>query len=116
MFTYRTEFRAAVDGSGDGREIRARPALGSLCPKLAAKPRATTSTTGLEGIQIAAEGVPLFVEEMAKHRRPGRPARRVKPVPQTLKGLSTERLDRLPELAGVIDVAAVLGREFEAGC
>ena len=34
-------------------------------------------------------------------------------VPPTLQGLLAERLDRLPELAEVIDLAAVLGREFD---
>jgi predicted ATPase len=34
-------------------------------------------------------------------------------VPPTLEGLLTERLDRLPELGDVIDMAAILGREFD---
>jgi tetratricopeptide (TPR) repeat protein len=34
-------------------------------------------------------------------------------VPPTLEGLLTERLDRLPDLGDVIDVAAILGREFD---
>lgn len=36
-------------------------------------------------------------------------------VPSTLRGLLTERLDRLPDLGELIDVAAVLGREFDRG-
>lgn len=36
-------------------------------------------------------------------------------VPVTLQGLLTERLDRLPALGELIDVAAVLGREFDRG-
>ena len=34
-------------------------------------------------------------------------------MPPTLQGLLTQRLERLPEYSDVIDVAAVLGREFE---
>ncbi|HWX96963.1 MAG TPA: adenylate/guanylate cyclase domain-containing protein [Solirubrobacteraceae bacterium] len=71
-------------------------------------------------VEAAADGVPLFVEEMVKVLAAGgeanTPAQRaVLVVPPTLQGLLAERLDRLPELAGVIDVAAVLGREFERG-
>ena len=76
----------------------------------------TLDDTALARVELAAEGVPLFVEEMAKsistleHKQlPD------SQVPSTLQGLLTERLDRLPELAGLIDVAAVLGREFDRG-
>ena len=72
----------------------------------------------LERVQSAADGVPLFVEEMIKmlelQSSEGvfdEPARIT--VPSTLRGLLIERLDRLPAFAGVIDVAAVIGREFE---
>jgi class 3 adenylate cyclase/tetratricopeptide (TPR) repeat protein len=72
-------------------------------------------------VEAAADGVPLFVEEMVKVLVAGGetdgPAQLGADVvvPATLHGLLAERLDRLPELAGVIDVAAVLGREFERG-
>jgi class 3 adenylate cyclase/predicted ATPase len=73
----------------------------------------------LEWVEAAADGVPLFVEEMVKMighgggsdilgRTPTAPV-----VPPTLEGLLTERLDRLPELGDLIDMAAVLGREFD---
>ena len=58
----------------------------------------------------AADGVPLFVEELLKLDR-GR--RGSGAVPATLQGLLTQRLERLPALSEVIDIAAVLGREFE---
>ena len=35
------------------------------------------------------------------------------PIPSTLQGLLTERLDRLSGLRELIDQAAVLGREFD---
>jgi class 3 adenylate cyclase/predicted ATPase len=73
----------------------------------------------LEWVDSAADGVPLFVEEMVKmlelddgSESAGRaPATTM--VPPTLEGLLTERLDRLPELGDVIDMAAILGREFD---
>ena len=58
----------------------------------------------------AADGVPLFVEELLKSLEDGEDAGA---VPATLQGLLTQRLERLPALSEVIDVAAVLGREFE---
>ncbi len=78
-------------------------------------------TDVLSRVEAAADGVPLFVEEVIKvladeggaDTEGQHPAETV--VPPTLQGLLAERLDRLPELAGVIDVAAVLGREFERG-
>lgn len=63
----------------------------------------------LEWLEETADGVPLFVEEMLKVGQ----APTATGVPPTLEGLLTERLDRLPELADVIDMAAILGREFD---
>jgi class 3 adenylate cyclase/predicted ATPase len=65
--------------------------------------------TVLEWVETAADGVPLFVEEMLKSGQ----VRATSAVPPTLEGLLTERLDRLPDLADVIDMAAILGREFD---
>ena len=73
----------------------------------------------LEWVDTTADGVPLFVEEtlkMLEHAdqlRPGNGRESLTHVPSTLQGLLTERLDRLPALGGVVDVAAVLGREFD---
>ena len=76
----------------------------------------TLDNEALRRVELAAEGVPLFVEEMAKSIRTQEPEHPLESqVPPTLQGLLTERLDRLPELAGLIDVAAVLGREFDRG-
>src|SRR5262249_4107294 len=69
----------------------------------------------------ATDGVPLFVEEMVKvlgaGRQPGTPLQdsHGSVVPATLQGLLAERLDRLTEFGEGIDVAAVLGRDFERG-
>jgi class 3 adenylate cyclase/tetratricopeptide (TPR) repeat protein len=71
----------------------------------------------LEWVEAASDGVPLFVEEMLKMLRHGgddaRRAPTARAVPPTLEGLLTERLDRLPDLGDVIDIAAILGREFD---
>jgi class 3 adenylate cyclase/tetratricopeptide (TPR) repeat protein len=73
----------------------------------------------LDWVDSAADGVPLFVEETLKmlehadHLNPDNGRDSLTHVPSTLQGLLTERLDRLPALGGVVDVAAVLGREFD---
>jgi tetratricopeptide (TPR) repeat protein len=70
----------------------------------------------LEWVYSAADGVPLFVEEMLKTLTLPAGSEMLVPstaVPPTLDGLLTERLDRLPDLGDVIDVASVLGREFD---
>jgi class 3 adenylate cyclase/predicted ATPase len=70
-------------------------------------------------VDSAADGIPLFVEEMLKMLEQGDGSDmngRAPPpttVPPTLEGLLTERLDRLSDLGDVIDVTAVLGREFD---
>ncbi|HEY2437145.1 MAG TPA: adenylate/guanylate cyclase domain-containing protein, partial [Solirubrobacteraceae bacterium] len=67
----------------------------------------------------ASDGVPLFVEEMLKMLALSQTSENARSpaaeptVPATLHGLLTERLDRLSELDEVLDVAAVLGREFD---
>lgn len=86
---------------------------------VAAASDAVPDQTVVAWINSASDGVPLFVEEMLKMLKAGpRPdgsqARGIEPsVPPTLEGLLTERLDRLPDLGDVIDVASVVGREFE---
>jgi class 3 adenylate cyclase/tetratricopeptide (TPR) repeat protein len=73
----------------------------------------------LEWVDASADGIPLFVEETLKMLEHGGEsgvgggAESLTLVPSTLQGLLTERLDRLPELVDVVDVAAVLGREFD---
>ena len=98
--------------------------LGPLAPEHVRELAGTVTDTALDEdvlgrVCAAADGVPLFVEEMMKMLAlaesgeegaggPSGPA-----VPATLHGLLTERLDRLPDLGEVLDVAAVLGREFD---
>lgn len=69
-------------------------------------------------VAAAADGVPLFVEEMlrmlatASEGDGAGAANREPAVPPTLRGLLTARLDRLGAEKEVAQVAAVLGREF----
>jgi tetratricopeptide (TPR) repeat protein len=93
-----------------------------LGPLSSSEVRAMVAARGIEPapgvvdwIDSAADGVPLFVEEMLKSLELRDTVARVSTpaVPPTLEGLLTERLDRLPDLGDVIDVASVLGREFD---
>jgi class 3 adenylate cyclase/ABC-type transport system involved in cytochrome c biogenesis ATPase subunit len=60
------------------------------------------------------DGVPLFVEELTKAVLAlGRDGARA--VPATLRDSLMARLDRMGEARGVLQVAAVIGREFDAG-
>ncbi len=114
VFTYRTEFRPRWLDREDAAEIQLGPLSEADVRKLLEAAGHNLDELGLTRLQATAEGVPLFVEEMAKQLESSPEPASTEAVPQTLNGLLAERLDRLPELAGVIDVAAVLGREFEA--
>lgn len=62
-------------------------------------------------ITAAAEGNPLFVEQLVAMRREGESA-----VPSTIQALLAARIDRLrPEERAVIDRASVEGRTFHRG-
>jgi class 3 adenylate cyclase len=114
VFTYRTEFRPPWADREDAEQIQLGPLSEADVRALLEAAGHNLDELGLARLQATAEGVPLFVEEMAKQLESPAGPDRTGAVPQTLNGLLAERLDRLPELAGVIDVAAVLGREFEA--
>ena len=120
VLAFRDEFQPPWAAWHDALEVD----LGPLTPNdvraiaHAISPEALAADT-LDEVESAAEGVPLFVEEMVKAAVAGtgvaRQRREMSRVPATLHDLLAERLDRLPALAGVIDAAAVLGREFEWG-
>ncbi len=119
-FTFRRGFEPPWANSANAVEIE----LGPLASEDVRKMAATSGPTQLDPdtlrrVEAAADGVPLFIEEMVKMlgdsaraaaQTPGSPK---SVVPPTLQGLLAERLDRLPGLAEVIDAAAVLGRGFE---
>ena len=75
----------------------------------------------VERVVESADGIPLFVEEVVKMLVSATDtaptgstevSRHHVAVPPTLQGLLTARLDRLPEVREVTEIAAVLGREF----
>jgi class 3 adenylate cyclase/predicted ATPase len=110
VLTFRGDFEAPWAHEEHVLEIKLGP-LGPAEVRAMAKAAsgAPLDPTVLEWVESTADGVPLFVEEMLKAGS----TPDVTVVPPTLEGLLTERLDRLPELTDVIDVAAILGREFD---
>jgi class 3 adenylate cyclase/predicted ATPase len=110
VLTFRDEFQPPWTQQQPVLEIE----LGRLRPaEVRAMAKAASNTpldpAVLEWVESTADGVPLFVEEMLKVGH----APTATVVPPTLEGLLTERLDRLPDLSDVIDMAAILGREFD---
>ncbi|MEA2424003.1 MAG: hypothetical protein QOH13_413, partial [Thermoleophilaceae bacterium] len=110
VLTFRDEFEPPWTQEQPVLEI----GLGRLTPDEVRAMATAASDTALdpallEWVESIADGVPLFVEEMLKVG----PLPEATVVPPTLEGLLTERLDRLPDLGDVIDLAAILGREFD---
>jgi class 3 adenylate cyclase/predicted ATPase len=120
VLTFRPEFEPPWRTGHPALEIELGPLTSEDVRAMAtAASEAEIDVAVLEWVDSAADGVPLFVEEMLKMLdRAGVPetvgrALTATVVPPTLDGLLTERLDRLPDLGDVIDVAAILGREFD---
>ncbi len=120
VLTFRPEFEPPWTQRRPVLEIELGPLTSTEVRAMAtAASGSTLDSAVLEWLDSAADGVPLFVEEMLKMLERGAgsdtagqaPATTM--VPPTLDGLLTERLDRLPDLADVIDVAAIIGREFD---
>jgi tetratricopeptide (TPR) repeat protein len=120
VLTFRPEFEPPWTQRRAVLEIELGPLTSTEVRAMAtAASGSTLDSAALEWLDSAADGVPLFVEEMLKMLERGAgsdtvgqaPATTM--VPPTLDGLLTERLDRLPDLADVIDVAAIIGREFD---
>ena len=120
VLTLRPDFEARWTAARDLIEIQLGPLTSEGVRALAAwaSPKAVDPAV-LEWVDATADGVPLFVEETLKMLEQSPPASAAASapvaagVPSTLQGLLTERLDRLPDLGDLIDVAAVLGREFD---
>ncbi len=113
--TYRAGARPAWMDRSYAAQISLAPLAGvdslsvirSVLPELA--PDAPLASLILE----RAEGNPLFLEELARAVEGARDGRPV--VPDTIYGVLTARIDRLPEGAKrLLQTAAVLGREFSA--
>jgi class 3 adenylate cyclase/predicted ATPase len=119
VLTFRREFDPPRAARQPALEIALGPLRSEHVRALAAAvSERTVDPATLEHVDTVSDGVPLFIEEMLKMLERARDADVVvgatsaTAVPPTLQGLLTERLDRLPEQAEVIDLAAVLGREF----
>jgi class 3 adenylate cyclase/tetratricopeptide (TPR) repeat protein len=118
VVTFRPELEPPWAGRRSVLDIRLGPLSSEhVREMLLAAGESAVDPAVAEWVDSAADGVPLFVEEMVKmlslERGTGSPAAVAPGVPPTLEGLLTERLDRLPDLGDVIDCASVLGREFE---
>ncbi|MGZ4166759.1 MAG: AAA family ATPase [Solirubrobacteraceae bacterium] len=120
LLTFRPEFAPPWTHSSPVLELELGPLTSENVRALAAWASVEPLDPAvLEWVDSAADGVPLFVEEtlkMLEHAdqvNPGTASETLTLVPSTLQGLLTERLDRLPALGTVVDVAAVLGREFD---
>lgn len=99
--------RIAV-GRLDGRETRemARAAA-----------RGPFDNRAIELVAARTDGVPLFVEELARvmAERGGADNDRAEEVPATLADSLMARIDRLGEAKDVAQIASVIGREFSYG-
>lgn len=117
VFTFRREYTPPWTDRREVRKIELGPLSSDEVRAMVAAVGGIAPDPGVvEWVHSAADGVPLFIEEMLKtitlSDAVATPIRRPS-VPPTLAGLLTERLDRLPDLGDVIDVASVIGREFE---
>jgi class 3 adenylate cyclase/tetratricopeptide (TPR) repeat protein len=120
VLAFRPEFEPSWSNRQPDVDIELGPLESKHVKELAAAASATAlDDEVLDWVDSAADGVPLFVEEMLNMLDLAGGAARARPapgatfVPATLQGLLTERLDRLEDLGDVIDAAAVLGREFD---
>ncbi|HVO26733.1 MAG TPA: AAA family ATPase [Candidatus Margulisiibacteriota bacterium] len=66
----------------------------------------------VEALAARTDGVPLFVEELARAAAEGVGAVGVQEIPVTLKDTLMARLDRLGDAKAIAQAGAVLGREF----
>ena len=118
VLTFRPAFEPPWTDRRSALEIELGPLTSTDVRAMAAAVSATKMDAAvLDWVDSTADGIPLFVEELVKVLEHGRGSHTLGHtpgvVPSTLEGLLTERLDRLPELGEVIDVAAILGREFD---
>ena len=81
VFTYRTEFRPPWAGRDDAEEIQLGPLSEADVRELLEAAGHNLDELGLARLQATAEGVPLFVEEMAKHLEGATGARRLRSRP-----------------------------------
>jgi class 3 adenylate cyclase/tetratricopeptide (TPR) repeat protein len=112
-FTFRPGFTPPWADSGDVLDVALGALSADAVSTMVSAVGANLDDDAVARVVDAADGVPLFVEEMLKMvAATGRSASAGRiSVPTTLRGLLTERLDALPALRDVIDAAAVVGRD-----
>ncbi len=118
VFTSRPDF--SPPWSGRSLEMALGPLSDDEVSRMigAATPQLPVSADLATRVAEAADGIPLFVEEMVRMLsseadRADPAAQLAEPaVPATLRGLLTARLDRLEKSRDVAQVAAVLGRDL----
>jgi class 3 adenylate cyclase/tetratricopeptide (TPR) repeat protein len=119
VLTFRSEFAPRWLRRRAVMEVALGPLSAGDVREMATLIRGNLDRDVLEWLESASDGVPLFVEEVSRmlelRARAGAVAgvEMGSLVPPTLDGLLVERLDRLGDLAEAVDVAAVLGREFD---
>jgi hypothetical protein len=110
VLSARTEV-ALPEGLAAADEIalgRLAPAHAAALARDAVRP-ATLTPADLARVVAAADGVPLFVEELA--RRLVDPTSSAEPIPSTVRGLLASRIDRLGDAKRTAQLAALAGHE-----
>lgn len=108
LFTARPEFQAPWN-EGAVTTLNLGPLADSAVAEMLAALGADFTQETLQNIVARADGVPLFVEEMARMAPEGGQAE----IPATLQDLLAARLDRLGEAKRIAQRAATIGREFD---
>lgn len=107
--------RAARELADRYEEIALVPLAESDAGELVAKLLPETDPDLRRRVIARAEGNPFFVEEVVRTLLERDGARSEAAIPESLQGLLTARVDRLPEPARrALQVASVIGRSFEA--
>lgn len=115
VLTARPEFRPTWPETGRGTELRLTRLDRKQSIKLAREIAADgTSQAEIEQIVDRAEGVPLFIEELARYVVSGKDGGGDQggAIPLTLEASLLARLDRLPACRPIAELAAVIGRQF----
>ncbi len=110
--TFRPDIAPPWSGRDGVVQLELKPLTGEEVSSLVSSAApAGVAPSVVNRVVQAADGVPLFVEEMLKMMGSAQEPVDTDAinVPPTLRSLLTERLDRLPHLRDVIDASAVVG-------
>ena len=117
LATYRPGYRPAWLEQSYATQIALRPCRATTASPWCASVLATPAAHAAGGAAPrAGRGQSLLPGGAGARRRPSAGGPRA-PVPDTLHGVLTARIDRLPaDAKRLLQVASVLGREFSRGC